>query len=80
MTNLRKTSAAIKVGDLKTKVLEDSILVVLRELKNETIILLINFSDVKEWIIDLKSEVTDYDTKKTILLLAGSNLPNITWG
>ncbi|XP_033231205.1 maltase 1-like isoform X3 [Belonocnema kinseyi] len=80
LTTLRNNSHALRDGSLNVTILNDTILIVRRDHKDETILLLINFLDAQDQIVNLRSVVSNADKTDNILLLAGSNLPSIDWG
>lgn len=78
LTSLRKLSPAIKNGTLRMTA-DDKMLVIFREHKNETITLLINFSDMESQTVNLNSLI-NFDKMSTVLKIASSNLQGLNWG
>ena len=78
LTQMRKDSATLKDGETKIDVLNDNkVLAIVRKAQDESIILLINFSDSTSYTVDVSShtpEATDVSVK---LSSVGSG---ISWG
>ncbi|XP_043483468.1 maltase 2-like [Leptopilina heterotoma] len=80
LTNLRKTSPALRNGTLNIITIDSQILLIIRQDSEETISLIINFSDMESTSINLNSHVPNANKMTTVLKLAGSNLPGLKWG